>query len=418
MTLVLASIAIALILTSALLSAAETATFALAASKLRTLESERFRGAEKLNALRDDPLATRGALIVTSVTLDGAAVGLLTLSGALETGLWGPIGGMLSSLAITVLIAEVLPRTFARDRPVRVALGMSGSLSRIVGVVNTALSPLGRLGSHLDRLGDEEGSTPEERVVREMTEIGQEEGIVDEKENLLVERAFQLDELTAWDVMTPRVDVFSWRDSLTLEEIMGELSDVPYSRVPVHGSSIDDITGILYVREALEAYVAGRGDMTLSTLAREPLFVPGSSQLNRLLEKFQARRIHMGIVADEFGGTDGLVTLEDVLEELVGEIVDETDTEEESIIKVSRNEVIVTASTDLREVNHVFNVALPQLEHRSLNGLLLEELGHVPDTGETLMIAGVLLEVIEATDTQVVRVRLTRASASSDGESS
>jgi magnesium and cobalt exporter, CNNM family len=417
MSLVLVSIGLALVVLSALLSAAETATFALDSSQLRTLESEGFQGADKLNLLREDPEETRSSLIVTSTAFDGAAVGLLTVSGWLETAFGGPLGGMLASLVITVIVAEILPRAFSNRRTVRVALGMAPTVTAVVRTVNRIRSPLGRLGSHLNRRRDDESSTPEARLVREMTEIGQEEGVVDAKENLLVERAFRLDERTAWDVMTPRVDVFSWKDSLTLEEIVKDLSDVTYSRVPVHGDSVDDITGILHVREALEAYVDGRTDVPLSTLAREPLFVPGSSQLTGLLEKFQSRRIHMGIVADEFGGTDGLVTLEDVLEELVGEIVDETDAEEESIIRMSRNEMIVNASTDLREVNEAFDVALPQLEHRSLNGLFLEELGHVPAIGEALSLAGVHLEVMEATDTQVLKVRMTRIESNDESES-
>jgi magnesium and cobalt exporter, CNNM family len=417
MSLVLVSIGLALVVLSALLSAAETATFALDSSQLRTLESEGFQGADKLNLLREDPEETRSSLIVTSTAFDGAAVGLLTVSGWLETAFGGPLGGMLASLVITVIVAEILPRAFSNRRTVRVALGMAPTVTAVVRTVNRIRSPLGRLGSHLNRRRDDESSTPEARLVREMTEIGQEEGVVDAKENLLVERAFRLDERTAWDVMTPRVDVFSWKDSLTLEEIVKDLSDVTYSRVPVHGDSVDDITGILHVREALEAYVDGRTDVPLSALAREPLFVPGSSQLTGLLEKFQSRRIHMGIVADEFGGTDGLVTLEDVLEELVGEIVDETDAEEESIIRMSRNEMIVNASTDLREVNEAFDVALPQLEHRSLNGLFLEELGHVPAIGEALSLAGVHLEVMEATDTQVLKVRMTRIESNDESES-
>jgi magnesium and cobalt exporter, CNNM family len=417
MSLVLVSIGLALVVLSALLSAAETATFALDPSQLRTLESEGFQGADKLNLLREDPEETRSSLIVTSTAFDGAAVGLLTVSGWLETAFGGPLGGMLASLVITVIVAEILPRAFSNRRTVRVALGMAPTVTAVVRTVNRIRSPLGRLGSHLNRRRDDESSTPEARLVREMTEIGQEEGVVDAKENLLVERAFRLDERTAWDVMTPRVDVFSWKDSLTLEEIVKDLSDVTYSRVPVHGDSVDDITGILHVREALEAYVDGRTDVPLSALAREPLFVPGSSQLTGLLEKFQSRRIHMGIVADEFGGTDGLVTLEDVLEELVGEIVDETDAEEESIIRMSRNEMIVNASTDLREVNEAFDVALPQLEHRSLNGLFLEELGHVPAIGEALSLAGVHLEVMEATDTQVLKVRMTRIESNDESES-
>ena len=262
-----------------------------------------------------------------------------------------------------------------------------------------------------------DGSSQEERDVRELTQLGQEEGLVGEDEHLLVERAFRLDELTAWDVMTPRVDIFAWSDSLTLEEIIGELKSVPYSRVPVYKDTTDDISGILYVREAYENYVAGRTTMTLSQLARDPLFVPGSLPLTRLLHQFQARRIHMGIIADEFGGTDGLATLEDVLEELVGEIVDETDVDEEALIRISRTQVIAPGGVDVREINYAFNVALPQLEHRSLNGFILEELGHVPEPGETVERAGVKIEILTASDTQVLTARLTKLALADREES-
>jgi CBS domain containing-hemolysin-like protein len=248
----------------------------------------------------------------------------------------------------------------------------------------------------------------EERDVRELTQLGQEEGLVGEDEHLLVERAFRLDELTAWDVMTPRVDIFAWKDSLTLEEIVEELRSVQYSRVPVYKASTDDISGILYVREAYENYVAGRTTMTLSQLARDPLFIPGSLPLTRLLHQFQARRIHMGIIADEFGGTDGLATLEDILEELVGEIVDETDIDEEALIRISKTQVIAPGGLDVRELNYAFNVARSQLEHRSLNGFILEELGHVPEPGETVKRAGVRIEILTASDTQVLTARLTK----------
>src|SRR5690606_37173565 len=116
-----------------------------------------------------------------------------------------------------------------------------------------------------------------------------------------------------------------------------------------------------------QALIGGQRDVPLADLAREPFFVPGSIPLPRLLADFQARRIHMGIVIDEYGGTDGLVTLEDILEELVGEIVDETDLEHPAIVRMSRHEVLVEGWADLREVNHFFNTSFPQLEHRSIN---------------------------------------------------
>jgi putative hemolysin len=149
----------------------------------------------------------------------------------------------------------------------------------------------------------------------------------------------------------------------------------------------------------------------LKVLAREPLVVPGSVPLSKLLRDFQTRRIHMAIVVDEYGGTDGLVTLEDVIEELVGEIVDETDVAEEPITRVSRNEIIAVGDADLREINHRFNTTFPQLEHRSLNGWLLEELGRVPEPGERIDRDGIIIEVLDATETQVTRVRLRRTSA-------
>jgi CBS domain containing-hemolysin-like protein len=409
MWLVLAA-AVLSVLLSALLSAAEAAAFAVGSSRLRTLEEEGFRGAEALSDLRGRPGAVRASLLVLTTLLNACAVGISVIMGML---LWGTAGGALGLLigvGVVLVIGQSIPRFLATVRPLRLALGAAPLLIFVERTVGAVTGPFGRVTGFLMRRNGDDESTREKRDVREIAELGQEEGLVGVEEHLLVERAFRLDELTAWDVMTPRVDIFAWKDSLTLEEIIGELETVPYSRVPVYRDTTDDISGILYVREAYENYVAGRTSMTLDQLSREPLFVPGSLPLTQLLGQFQARRIHMGIVADEFGGTDGLATLEDILEELVGEIVDETDVDEEALVRLSRTEVEAPGGVDVREINHAFNVTLPQLEHRSLNGFILEELGQVPGAGQTLDRAGVRIEILEATDTQVIRARLTKVS--------
>jgi putative hemolysin len=154
----------------------------------------------------------------------------------------------------------------------------------------------------------------------------------------------------------------------------------------------------------------------LAELAREPFFVPGSLSLTQLLQDFQARRIHMGIVADEFGGTDGLVTLEDILEELVGEIRDETDVEEDEIVRISDDIFECDAGVDLRDLAERFDVPLARTEHRSLNGFILDELGHVPAEGHTLEADGVRIDILDATETQVLRARLTRLAESATSE--
>jgi putative hemolysin len=372
------------------------------------MEEEGFRGADALAKLRSRAEQTRASLLFLNTLFNTLTVGTVVLLGHALYGTAGGAWGLLASSLAVLILAQGIPRLLASQRPIRFALVSAPAVLAVEGRLATVIGPFRRLVARLIRTERGNGSTQEERDVRELTQLGQEEGLVGEDEHLLVERAFRLDELTAWDVMTPRVDIFGWKDSLTLEEIIGELKSVPYSRVPVYRDTTDDISGILYVREAYENYVAGRTTMTLSQLARDPLFVPGSLPLTRLLHQFQARRIHMGIIADEFGGTDGLATLEDILEELVGEIVDETDVDEEALIRISKTEVMAPGGIDVREINYAFNVALPQLEHRSLNGFILEELGHVPEPGETVERAGVRIEILMASDTQVLTARLTK----------
>lgn len=267
---------------------------------------------------------------------------------------------------------------------------MTGGLRRLLRRLSGGATP----APGDDRAGAEPARVPPEGV--------------EERERQMIERVLRLGSTRAWDVMTPRVDVLAWPASMTLAELAPQLPAVRYSRVPVYRGGIDDVEGVLYTREAYQALVGGQRDVTLGELAREPFFVPGSVSVLKLLGDFQGRRIHMGVVIDEYGGTDGLVTLEDILEELVGEIVDETDAEEQPIVRVSRNEVTAEGHADLREINHFFNTGFPQLEHRSVNGYLLEELGYVPRPGQEIEREGVRIRVEDASETQVLRVRLTR----------
>ncbi|MHB1193385.1 MAG: hemolysin family protein [Longimicrobiales bacterium] len=396
-----------LLLLSALLTALGAAVLQVGASRIRALQDEGFTGAQALAELRGDEGRTRMLIRLVTRALNLAAVGIATIVSSRS---WGPLpalGMLVGGIVVVLLITDVLPRFVAARHPVRLALLASPPLLALRGGMGLLMRPLARLESAFfpGGLGDETAGV---RELREIQELGTEEGVLEEHESLLVERALHLDELTAWDVMTPRVDVFAWKESLTLDAIAGQISSVPYSRVPVYQDSVDDISGVLYVREAYQALVDGKRSLTLAALAREPFFVPGSLSLSRLLKDFQTRRIHMGFVADEFGGIDGLVTMEDVLEELVGDIVDEKDVDRADLVRLSRTEALADAGVDLREINYAFNLSLPTLEHRSLNGFILEELGRVPTVGDALERSGVRIEIVEATETQVVRARLTR----------
>lgn len=409
MTVVWAVAIVLLVLLSALITAGESAVYSVTSTRLRTLLDEGFEGAFALVKIRSQPPTLRGAVHVLATLLNFTALGLVVTVGASTSGARSAGIYLAAALPLVLFFAEILPRALAGRKPVRMALLAAPLLLASIQRFGWVLSPFIRLEEVLTGWDPERGEDASEREVREIAILGREEGIVGLEEHVLVERAFRLDELTAFDVMTPRVDMFCWKESTPLREIIPQLPEVPYSRVPVYADSVDDITGILYVREAYETWVSGGKDLPLGALARDPFFVPGSMSLGQLLRDFQGRRIHMGIVADEFGGTDGLVTLEDVLEELVGEIVDETDKEEEELQQVGHDEWVADGGVDLREVNEAFQVGLPQLEHRSLNGFILDELGYVPDQGETLTRGGVVIEILEASDTQVIRARIRRA---------
>lgn len=405
MGLAAASVAL-LLLFSAFLTAVNDAAFQIGSSHLRTLEDEGFEGAQRLRTVRDlQSEITISVRLVTQV-LGLTALGVMALMGVATWGTRGAVASTALAVVVVLVVGDLIPRLVAARRPVRLALSAAPLLLSVERLTRPFTRPVARLEDRIT--ADSDSVNDQHRELREIQEIGEEEGVLEASENLLVERAFRLDELTAWDVMVPRVDIFAWQEDRPLRDVVEELAAVPYSRVPVYKDSVDDVTGIVYVREAYTQVAKGNLDVTLADLSREPFFVPGSLSLTHLLRGFQARRIHMGIVADEFGGTDGLVTLEDVLEELVGEIVDETDVEEEDIVRVGDDVVVCDAAVDLRDLDEALGVSLRQGEHRSLNGFILDELGHVPDTGERFETEGVQIEVVEATDTQVRRARLTR----------
>ncbi len=408
-----AVVVVALLIASAVLTAAHDAAFGMSRGHVRALAEEGFDGAAALNAVRDDEHSVQASVRVVTQALDLAALGVIAVTGVSTWGRLGQIPSIIVGGFLVVAIADLIPHLIAARSPVRLALSASSMLLRVSRLTRPLTAPVEALEERIG--GREDGLNDEHRELREIQEIGEEEGLLDEGESHLVERAFRLDDLTAWDVMVPRVDIFGWEQDRRISELVDDLPDVRFSRVPIYSETIDDVTGVVYLREVYARFAKGESQLRLADIAHEPFFVPGSASCTRLLEDFQARRIHMGIVADEHGGIDGLVTLEDVLEELVGEIRDETDEEEEEIARLSDDTVECDAGVDLRDLEEALDVTIPQGEHRSLNGFLLDELGHVPAPGETLETADLRIDVLDASETQVLRARVTRLTLQGGG---
>lgn len=392
-------------------SAIEVILFGLPYARASELEAEGARGARALAALRARP----AGLLATTwlVRVAGAAIAALAAwdTARLVTGasLVAGLVGVVVAIVLVVL-AEFAGKSVAQRAGERAALRIASPIRVVSKVLLPVTWPAELIVRMLAPKFTEILPGISDREIRDLVSPGNGEAVIEEHERRLIERAFLLDQTTAYDIMTPRVDMFAWPDTRTLAEIAPELRSARYSRVPLYSESIDSITGVLYIRDAYQALISGQRDVELRALAREPFFVPGSVTLDKLLLDFQTRRIHLGIVIDEYGGVDGLIALEDILEELVGEIVDESDVAQEPIVRLSRNEILVDGSADLREINHFFNTSFPLLEHRSLNGYLLEVFGQVPEPGERISREGVVIEVTAATDTQVLRARISRGS--------
>lgn len=399
---------VVLLVLSGFFSGSEIALFSVSPAKVRALVEDHRRGARALLDLKSSPDRLLITILIGNNIANISAAAVATYTSTLA---FGSAGVGLATGVMTLLVlffGEITPKSFAAANAVAISLFSAPILQVLSRALFFLVIPLEAVTRALLPAGANGVEAVTEREIRVMTRLGHQAGEIEEHERRLVERAFALDRTQAWEVMTPRVDMFAWEDSLTLSEIANDLGRVPFSRIPVYGESPDDITGVLYLRDAYQALIAGQRDVPIKSLAREPLFVPGRIYLIQLLRDFQARRIHVGLVVDEHGGIDGLITLEDVLEELVGEIVDETDVHDEPIVRINRNQILVRGNAQLREINHFFNTSFPLLEHRSANGYLLDEFGRVPEPGEALEREGVRIEVLQATETQVTLARMTR----------
>ncbi len=406
-----ALVLVLLLAMSGFFSSSEIAFFSISQTRARSLAEEGRHGANALVRLKANP---ERLLITILIGNNVANIGAASVATYAATEHFGSAGVGLATGVMTLLVlffGEITPKSFAVSNAMRFSLGAAP----VIEILQRVLSPFVRPLEHITRwiLPKAKGGSGgvSEMEIRRLSQMAYLSGMIDEREQRLIEQAFLLDTTKARDAMTPRVEIFAWPETLTVGEIAAELRSLPYSRIPVYEDTVDRITGVVHLRDLYQAISSGRRLSTLRELAREPFVVPEMMPLSALLEEFQNRRIHLGIVVDEYGGTDGLITLEDILEELVGEIHDEVDIPEEQIVRLGRNKILVDASAELRDINHFFNTSFPDDEHRSLNGYLLHELGRVPARGETTELNGVRIEVLGASDTQITHCRLVRLPA-------
>lgn len=406
-------ILVSLIALSAVISTAEIGFFAVNDTKLRALAQGASRRAMMALHLRSDPQKLLATILVGD-RLVGTAIPMyatfLTLNkfGAERTFFNDTIAVVVGLLTFVLLVSvDVIPKTLAAKFAVPVTLNMAYPVYGVQLILKPLLAlmvPLihkltGGKGLALPLVTEEE--------LKIMLDEGGKAGAIEVEKVKMIKNVFQLKDITSEDAMTPRLYVFSLDGNLLLREAQELLYSSKYSRIPVYDGTLDNITGILYKTRALTELAKDRADLKLKDIADPPLFVPAGKTADDLMKQFQQEKRHMAVVVNEFGGVMGIVTLEDLLEEVVGEIMDETDISEDLIKRLGKNHILVHGRTEVRKVNDFLKSDLAN-EAVTISGLIQQELGRIPKAGEELRIGNCRLRIHEADPRSIRSVQIFR----------
>lgn len=255
-----------------------------------------------------------------------------------------------------------------------------------------------------------------EEELHELMEASQEEGLINVEESEMIRAIFALGESVVREVMIPRTDMACVTVDATAEEILATIINCGHSRIPVYEGTIDNIIGVLYAKDLLKCWGATGSSLDLRSISRPPFYIPETKNLEELLQEFRRRRVHLAIVIDEYGGTSGLITIEDLLEEIVGDIQDEYDTEEELLQLQEDGSVIVDAMLPIEEFEAYFDVQVEREKFDTVGGLVFYLLGRIPGPGEVVVCGDMSLTVLSAAERRIGKLRAVRILESSGDE--
>jgi putative hemolysin len=404
---------VVLILCSAFFSLSETALFAANRVILRLRRAQgdaRARAAYGLLNQASEVLTT--LLAGNTMSTVGASVVATSIALSLLPRRAGEWAAFLGITLVLLIVAEIGPKTLAARHADQLALVVAspiGALMRgftpLIRVLSLAATALVRpFGGHI---------TPRAPLVTEeqlrfLVEVGEEEGVLEEEEREMIHSIFEFGDTVVREVMRPRVDIAAVPADTTINSALGLMTERGHSRLPVYEGSIDHIIGVVYMRDLIPALRQGRLDQPVTEVRRPPFFVPETKKVDELFKEMQQKKVSMAIVLDEYGGTAGLVTVEDLLEEIVGEIQDEYDLEEKPIQLLDDHTALVNARIHVEEVNELLGLRLPLDEVDTIAGLVYALLGRVPTQGETIALPGAELRVEKTLGQRITKVRITR----------
>jgi putative hemolysin len=409
-----------LVACSALLTGAEAAYFSLGRARLRRLAS-----AEAADVNRSPLIERPHDLLVTLlVGITFINIGAGALAATVAEDLFGPRWGLPAEIVLMILLlttfGEVLPMTLAVKHPE----GFLALVGRPVGWLERLLAPVRVLLAGLSVLvvrliGHEREAQPElsEEELRTLVDVGASEGVVEREEREMIHKVFELEDTPVRAIMVPRTDMFCLDVETPAGDILPALREHLHSRVPVYEGPIDVIVGVLYIKDMLPYLDGLPPDFDLRAHLHPPYFVPETKRADALLQEFQAKKLRLAIVVDEYGGTAGLVTLEDLLEELVGEIVDEFDEPERLIQRLDATTYRVAGKLPIEELNAATGLAISNQAYDTVGGWVLDLFGRVPRKAERVQTPDLTVTVEKVERTRVVEVLVTLGKpAAGEGE--
>lgn len=422
---------IVLILLNAFFAASEIALISVNENKIRLLADKGNDKAQVIQNLLAQPnkfLAT----IQIGITLAGFLASAFAAENFADdlvnlmkmAGIAGP-EALLRSIAVilvtvllayvTLVLGELVPKRLALAKGEAISMLAAKPLNALSVITSPAVKLLtGSTNLVVRLLGidpHEQDNKVTEEEIRMMVNVGGEEGTIHQREREMINNVFEFNNKTVEEVMTHRMDLAALPVEARLEEAVSLINEVKFSRIPVYEESIDRIVGVLHAKDLIRYLTEGEEkEFDLRKVMRPPYFVPASKRTDLLFKELQQNKTHLAVVIDEYGGTDGVVTMEDLVEEIMGNIFDEYDEVIKEIDKVDENTFIVMGTTDLESIAAYFAVELPTMEYDTLSGFIIGQLGRIPASQErpAVEFAGLMFKVEEVDDKRIARVKVCR----------
>lgn len=405
---------------SSYFSATETAITSLSKVKLRQIidrqPSHRKRYYQEWLERPEKYLVTI-LLGNTLVTVAGGVISGFFMINVFQTFLHLPSADAVAGGAATgfmtfllLIFGEIAPKTYAKQNAEAVAERLIGILYRLSEIFSTLVAILTWISDRVilffggRRIRETHLVTEED--IKSMMHLSSRDGLIEKHELEMLHSIFAFDDTVVRQVMIPRVDMIAVEINSTLAEILKVVNESGYTRLPVYEDRLDNLLGILYVKDLLVLWREDVKEVDLRKHLRKPLFVPLAKKVNRLLQDFKRQRTHMAIVVDEYGGVAGLITIEDIIEEIVGEIRDEyDDAEMDSIVHLSDGSYLIDAMLPISELNEKFSVALKSVQSDSVGGLLIEQAGAIPPKGSVITLNRIKFTVVASDEKRISKIK-------------